>query len=238
MVLLPYWLIASGMGAHAHLVDLSYPLSDSTPIYPGDPEPHIFTATTVAREGYNLSHVHIGTQTGTHIDAPFHFHDDGASIDRLPLDMMIGRAIVIRVPGKTAGEHITVHDLEPHRPALVPGVIVLFASGWYHHAGSEAFFAHPFLDESVGQVLLAAGVQTIAIDTLNADRTGGDEFPIHEMFAAAGGLIAENLTNTDALTPGVSPLLSLLPLNLVACDGGPVRAVALEPAPRSSEESA
>ncbi len=77
--------------------------------------------------------------------------------------------------------------------------------------------------------MLAAGVRTIAIDTLNADSTGGDEFPIHDMFAAAGGFIAENLAGTDGLTPGVEPLLLLLPLNLVGCDGAPVRAVALEP---------
>jgi kynurenine formamidase len=50
------------------------------------------------------------------------------------------------------------------------------------------------------------------------------------MFADAGGFIAENLANTGALTPGVTPLLILLPLNLVGCDGAPVRAVALEPA--------
>jgi len=82
----------------------------------------------------------------------------------------------------------------------------------------------------VGEAILEAGVKTIAIDTLNADFTGGEEFPIHDMFADAGGFIAENLANTGALTPGVTPLLVLLPLNLVGCDGAPMRAVALEPA--------
>ena len=93
----------------------------------------------------------------------------------------------------------------------------------------ELFFEHPYLDASVGEALLAAGVRTIAIDTLNADFTGGEEFPIHDMFADAGGFIAENLAGTARLTPGVEPLLLLLPLNLVGCDGAPVRAVALEP---------
>ena len=53
-------------------------------------------------------------------------------------------------------------------------------------------------------------MRTIAIDTLNADFTGGEEFPIHDMFADAGGFIAENLAGTAALTPGVEPLLLLL----------------------------
>ena len=233
-VLLPGWLAGAAAGgggaAAARLVDLSHPLMESTPVYPGDPEPKIFTATTVAADGYNLSHVHLGTQTGTHIDAQFHFRDDGATVDRMPLELTVGPAVVVDVTGKEPGERITLADLEPHRSALTPGCIVLFATGWYHHAGTDRFFEHPYLAAEVGEAILEAGVRTLAIDTLNADFTGGQEFPIHEMFADAGGYIAENLANTGALTPGVRPFLVLLPLNLVGCDGAPVRAVALEPA--------
>ena len=181
----------------------------------------------MANEGYNLSHVHIGTQTGTHVDAPFHFRDDGATIDRLPLELTMGPAVVVRVPRKPPFAEISLADLDPGA-ACRPGVIPLFATGWYRHAGNERFFAHPYLAAEVGEVLLEAGVRTIAIDTLNADRTGGDEFPIHDAFAAAGGLIAENLTGTEKLGDDTEPFLLLLPLNLVGCDGAPVRAVALE----------
>jgi kynurenine formamidase len=232
-VALPGWMTVGeaggGAAAAARLVDLSHPLTESTPVYPGDPEPRIFTATTVAADGYNLSHVHLGTQTGTHIDAPFHFRDQGATVDRMPLEFTVGPAVVVDVTGKGAGERIALGDLEPYRGELAAGRIVLFATGWYRHAGTKQFFAHPYLAAEVGQAVLDAGVRTIAIDTLNADFTGGEEFPIHDMFADAGGFIAENLANTAALTPGVTPLLILLPLNLVGCDGAPVRAVALEP---------
>jgi kynurenine formamidase len=233
-VLLPKWMPDGDAGeggvTMARLVDLSHPLTERTPVYPGDPEPKIFTATTVAADGYNLSHVHLGTQTGTHIDAPFHFRDDGATVDRMPLELCVGPAVVIDVTGKEAGERITPADLEPYLPALGPGRIALFASGWYKNAGSERFFEHPYLAAEVGRAILKTGVLTIAVDTLSADFTGGDTFPIHDMFAKAGGFIAENLANTGALTPGVTPFLVLLPLNLVGCDGAPVRAVALEPA--------
>jgi kynurenine formamidase len=235
-VLLPRWMTGGGAGGDAgpaaRLVDLSHPLTERVPIYPGDPEPRIFTATTVTDDGYNLSHVQIGTQTGTHIDAPFHFRDRGATVDRMPLELTVGAGVVVPVPGKAAGERITLADLAPHRDRLGPGRIVLFATGWYENAGSERFFEHPFLAADVGRALLDAGVLTIAIDTLNADRTGGEEFPIHDMFADAGGYIAENLAGTAGLTPGVEPLLVLLPLNLAGCDGAPVRAVALEPVER------
>jgi kynurenine formamidase len=220
------------VGPAARLVDLSHPLTEQVPIYPGDPEPRVFTATTVAADGYNLSHVHIGTQTGTHIDAPFHFRDHGATVDRMPLELTVGPGVVVPVPGKSPGERITLADLEPYRDRLGPGRIVLFATGWYAHAGTRLFFEHPHLDATVGEDILDAGVRTIAVDTLNADFTGGEEFPIHDMFADAGGFIAENLAGTANLTPGVEPLLILLPLNLVGCDGAPVRAAALEPARR------
>lgn len=232
-VTLPGWMTGDGAGGGAgpaaRLVDLSHPLTERVPIYPGDPEPRIFTATTVAEDGYNLSHVQIGTQTGTHIDAPFHFRDHGATVDRMPLALTVGPGVVVPVPDKAPGERITLADLEPHRERLGPGRIVLFATGWYRHAGTKSFFAHPYLEADVGSALLEAGVRTVAIDTLNADFTGGEKFPIHDMFADAGGFIAENLAGTADLTPGVEPLIILLPLNLVGCDGAPVRAAALEP---------
>ncbi len=65
-VALPSWCAPGpdGRPTAVRVVDLSHPLTASTPVYPGDPEPRIFTATTVANEGYNLSHVHLGTQAG------------------------------------------------------------------------------------------------------------------------------------------------------------------------------
>lgn len=227
MALLPAW--ARDADA-VRVVDLSHPLTAFTPIYPGDPEPSVEPATTLAADGYNLSRVTLGTQTGTHVDAPYHFRDHGATIDRVPLDLTVGPAVLVPVPGKAPREPITLADLEPHGERLRPGAIALFATGWYRHAGTPAFFEHPYLEPAIAEAVLAAGVRTIAIDTLNADATGGDAFPVHEMVADAGGLIAENLAGTEALTPGAEPLLVLLPLNLVGCDGAPVRAVALEPA--------
>lgn len=227
-VLLPDWVRAGGV-ARARLIDLSHPITEATAVYPGDPQPRIFPATTIAEQGYNLSHVHLGTQTGTHIDAPFHFHSDGATVDTMPLSMTVGPGVVIPAADKGADEQITPADMEPYLDRLAPGKIVVFATGWYRRMGTEEFFRHPYLAARTGELLLAAGVRTIAVDTLNADATGGDEFPIHEMFAGAGAFIAENLAYADKLDPTFEPLVVLLPLNLVGCDGAPVRAAALEP---------
>src|SRR4028119_151353 len=82
------------------IVDLSHPLDDDTPVYPGDPVARFTPAATVAADGYNVLHVRMGSQTGTHVDAPYHFLEDGARIDELPLEYFLGPAVVADVRGK------------------------------------------------------------------------------------------------------------------------------------------
>ena len=91
----------------------------------------------------------------------------------------------------------------------------------------ERFFLHPYLSKEAGKYLLANGINTVAIDAINIDKTGGTEFPIHDMYADASGLIAENLAHFDEID-FVDPFVVFLPLKLVGVDGSPVRAVAVE----------
>lgn len=209
------------------IVDLSHPLSNGLMVYPGDPVPYVSIATTIASHGYNLKAIFLGSQTGTHVDAPYHFRDDGATIDRMPLDLFIGPGVVVRVPGKAAREPITLKDLEPYRDRIRPGAIVLFNTNWYQKHGQTDFYDHPFLSPEAGEYLLSRGVRTVCVDAINIDPTGGTEFPIHEMWAAAGGIIGENMANFDKIEHP-EPLIVMFPLNLVGADGAPVRAVALE----------
>lgn len=88
------------------IVDLSWEFTADTPIYPGDPEPSVTVATTLENEGYNLSTLVMGTQTGSHVDAPYHFSNEGATIDQMELDFFLGDAIVVRVTDKKAEEAI------------------------------------------------------------------------------------------------------------------------------------
>lgn len=63
------------------IVNLSLPLNNDLPIFPGDPEPNMRSATTIKKDGYNTSFLDIGSHTGTHVDAPYHFRDEGETID-------------------------------------------------------------------------------------------------------------------------------------------------------------
>jgi kynurenine formamidase len=209
------------------IVDLSLPITDQTPIYPGDPEPNISVATTIANEGYNLHYVHIGSQTGSHVDAPYHFLDLGQRIDESDLGLFIGTGVVIPVLGKAEQYEIIMADVVPYLELLEPGKIVLFHTGWSQYAGEEKYFLHPYVNSAVIEEMIRRGIRTFFIDCINMDFTGGDTFPVHDAVAAVNGIIAENLTNFAAID-FEHPLLCAFPLRIAGSDGSPVRAVAIE----------
>lgn len=208
-------------------VDLSWDLTEQTPIYPGDPEPKITVATTLEKEGYNLSGVYVGTQTGTHVDAPYHFSNEGATIDQMELDFFFGEAVVIRVTDKKAEEKITMEDVMPYDEKIKEGTIVLFNTNWYKKVGTEEFFEHPYVSGEVAEYLVEKGVRFLCIDTINADQTGGTEFPVHDLFSEKRLMIGENMAYFDQID-FENVVVAAFPLKIVGTDGSPVRAVAME----------
>jgi len=80
----------------AEIIDISVPLSPSTVSWENESTPVIERVSSIeAGDGYNLSRLVLGTHTGTHVDAPLHFIGEGGSVDRLPLDALIGPALVV-----------------------------------------------------------------------------------------------------------------------------------------------
>lgn len=209
------------------IVDLSWEFTADTPIYPGDPEPSVTVATTLENEGYNLSTLVMGTQTGSHVDAPYHFSNEGATIDQMELDFFLGDAIVVRVTDKKAEEAITMEDIEPYKEQIIPGKIVLFNTNWYKKRGTEEFFHHPYVNGEVAHYLVEQGVRFIGIDTINADQTGGTEFPVHDLFSEKRLMIGEKWAYFDRID-FENPYIIAIPMKVVGCDGSPVRAIAVE----------
>ena len=208
-------------------VDLSWDITEQTPIYPGDPEPKISVATTLENDGYNLSGVYVGTQTGTHVDAPYHFSNEGDTIEKMELDFFFGEAVVIRVTDKKPNEKITMNDVMPYDEKIRKGTIVLFNTNWYKKVGTEEFFKHPYVSLEVAEYLVNKGVRFLCIDTINADQTGGTEFPVHDLFAEKRLMIGENWAYFDRIDFD-NVFVAAFPLKIVGTDGSPVRAVAME----------
>ncbi len=83
------------------LIDLTLTISQSIPTFPGSPKTQFLLWSTLKDNGYNLELLFLSSHTGTHLDAPYHFVKDGIKIHQIPLDRLLGNAILIKI--KNAG---------------------------------------------------------------------------------------------------------------------------------------
>lgn len=214
------------------IVDLSVPVGPKMQVYPGDPVPRFEVHSTVERDGFNLLHIDLGSQTGTHVDAPYHFRDDAPRIDAVDLTLFAGPAALVDARGVGARERITWDHIAAASQQLGPGVIALICTGWSRHYGTPSYFDNPFLDAGAVRELLDLGVRTFCVDALNIDETPDDDspgegYPAHHLIAEAGGIIGENFRNLE-IVDFPNPFVVCLPIALENADGAPVRAVAME----------
>ena len=128
------------------IVDLSVAVGNDTQTYPGDPAPKFEVHSTVEKDGFNLLSIQMGSQTGTHVDAPFHFQDNAAKLDEVPLAHFVGTGVIVDATDLGARGRITWRQIEPVAHLLEPGAIVLLHTGWSTHYGTDRYFDNPFLD--------------------------------------------------------------------------------------------
>ena len=112
------------------LIDLTHPLMHGQQTFPTDPKLSIIEHGTVATLKYNISQISMGYHHGTHLDAMFHFIEDGKIIDQMPLDWFYGPAHVLRIP-KQPREELTVANFEPFERLLIPGARIIYETGWH-----------------------------------------------------------------------------------------------------------
>lgn len=211
------------------IVNCSHPLVSGMQVYPGDPEVDISIALEASRDGVNVLRLHMGSQSGTHVDSPFHVRNDLPTLDQLDLRLFMGRAVVVDATGlepraTIPHERFTSVDLAAAR-------IVLVRTDWSQYYGSAHYLAHPAPSLSSLAYLLDHGIHTIGLDCLSLDITPDDPLEAtltnHYLWSEAGGVIGENFTNLVAVT-SATPYVSMLPLHLGASDGAPVRAIAFD----------
>jgi arylformamidase len=213
------------------LFDVSVPLTDGMPTYPGNAR---YTLTPVKRvakgDSSNVSALSLGTHSGTHVDAPRHFFDDRPGIDGLPLDVLIGRARVVEIAGPRRG--INARDFDgvtldgETRVLLKTGNSALWASREF-----QADFA--FLDEGGARFLLERGVRLVGVDYLSIEQFKRPGAPVHHLLLDRGVVIVEGL-NLNGVAPGPYEMFCL-PLDVVGGDGAPARVV-LRDLPAGSDD--
>jgi arylformamidase len=212
------------------IYDLSHTIMNGMTYFPGDPEPRLTSWPIDAP--WHVSEIQLGSHCGTHLDAPLHI-GSGASIDRLPLERLMGPGVVIDVSGRQDGDRIVPGDILAAEKWLRRGAWPILRTGWSRHWGTPAYFAHPSLDPALARLLVTWKVGLVAMDLLNPDDTASGASIVHEILLGAGALIVENLAGLDQLTAGTTYMFAFLPLKLAGGDGSPVRAVAWDQVPPS-----
>lgn len=215
--------------------DLSHELDSETQVYPGDPSFSCRRVASIQKDGFNVTSLSLGSHTGTHIDAPSHFVDNGKTIDQVDLSLLLGPAVVLDVSGKEPRKRITWDELvrKGITSLFEDYHILILRTGWSKHWKTSTYLDHPFLDSQAAKRLLDLGMRVLGVDTMSPDETHTDEaadgdFGVHEAILAADGMIVENLTGLEQL-PGIRPHVCLLPMKIAHCDGSPVRAIAWVP---------
>ncbi|KAI0919274.1 hypothetical protein AcV5_002233 [Taiwanofungus camphoratus] len=218
----------------ATVIDLTHPLVPaSVPACPGHPLYDAKLTFSVANGDFaNVHTLTLGSHTGTHLDAPYHFFLDGQTVDALDLSLLTAASVVVvDLRTKAAHERIVWADLQKYEAKMREGTAVLLCTGWSRHWGSPLYRDHPFLDADAARRIMDMGVKVIGVDTLSPDEfmaDEGDTGNVHRIVLRRGGIIVENLNELGDLVDSgwENPLVSLLPLSLTGCDGSPVRAVA------------
>ncbi|HQZ86474.1 MAG TPA: cyclase family protein [Actinomycetota bacterium] len=210
------------------LVDLTRPIHPAMQVYPGDPRPTATQLTSVAVAGFEVHQLTLGSQSGTHLDAPRHTVANSGASESVALRQLLGRGVIVDVTATDPAMEIAVG---PWLAGIEPGDLVLFRADWDRFDGQESAWLHPWLSTFCAAALVAADVAAVGLDFASPDRHGAP-LTCHHVFAAAGIPVIENLAHlADVDWP--NPTIIALPLSWPGLDGLPVRAIACDlPLPR------
>jgi arylformamidase len=204
------------------LIDLSHPLEHGQQAFPYDPKLSIISHGNTKTLQYNISQISMGTHQGTHLDAMYHFIDDGKTLDQMPLDWFYGPARLLRIP-KQANEEITVDDFKPFDEFITKGAKIIYETGWFRNFGADNFFTEfPSLTLEASEYLASKEIRLIGMDTPTPSKQW---YEVHHVLLGNEIVIVETLTNLDQLSDTFT--FMGFPLNIKGRDGSPIRAVGM-----------
>lgn len=205
-------------------LDLTHPVLEDMPVYPGTEPPEIIAANSIEVHGFREKKLTLYSHTGTHVDAPAHILADGKTLDAFAIDRFCGPAVVY--VHKNDAKSIDVEQLQYLENGLRNADFLLLATGWDRFWGRKAYFDNfPTLTLEAASWLKQFELKGIGLDVISADPVDVPELPVHHQLLSADILIFENLKDLVRL-PASSCTFTALPLNLAVADGAPVRAFA------------
>ena len=205
----------------SRIYDISVPIRSGGLVYPGNPEIDITLQQAVAKgAGANVSTLRFGSHTGTHADAARHFFDDGQPVDQIPLERLIGPALLIAFADDVraiGAAELKAHDLKSHKRILLRTRNSALLSQ------KEFARDYTYLAPDGAEYLVDKGVEVVGIDYLSIEQLHSGHHRTHRTLLAKSVVILEGL-DLSVPAPGEYQLICL-PLRIEGCDGAPARAV-------------
>ena len=202
------------------LYDISLTIAEDLPVWPGDPKIELKKISQIDDGAEaNVTHISACVHIGTHVDAPDHFLGNGDTVENLPLDLLVGPALVAGIP--VEGQ-ISAMDLQAAKiPEGTKRLLLKTANSQIWIEGlkefKEDFIA---LEADAAAYLVKLGVEVVGLDYLSV-APFADPGPTHQILLKAGTLIIEGLDLSE-IEPGEYTLYCL-PLKIKGSDGAPAR---------------
>lgn len=205
------------------IFDISVSLSPDTPVFPGQKRFNKKPLFSITKgDGKNISELSLNSHTGTHVDSPFHYIEEGPKIDEVPLGNLVGLARVFELDVR---QKIGINDLEPLK--IQAGEIVLFKTRnsklWKKKDFTEDYV---FLTEQAAKYLATREVRAVGVDYLIPEDLKNMRRPVHHILLGKGIILIEGLDLIEV--PAGKYLLVCLPLKIAGGDAAPARAILID----------
>lgn len=204
------------------IFDISVRLDDRLPVWPGSLGFRVRPLSTLGSDSpANVSHLDMELHTGTHIDAPSHFLADGATVEEIPLTVLVGPAIVAEIPRSGPIGPVELEALA--LPADIDRLLLRTPNSKLWRSRAAEFEPnYGALSLAGARWVVERGVKLVGIDYLSV-QTFSDGPETHRVLLAAGVVLLEGLDLSNVVPGGYE--LICLPLSLVGTEAAPVRAV-------------
>jgi arylformamidase len=204
------------------LYDATLPIRQGMLTFPGDP-PFRMSPFFSRTQGdpFNLSLVSMGTHMGTHVDAPAHYLDGGATVDQIPLDVLIGPGVILDMTGRSFVDRRALEEsnLDNHVRVL------LKTDNGPKLSNSEFHTDFIQLTEDAAHLLVERKVLLVGIDYLSIEGYENPTAPVHRALLSSGVLVVEGL-NLVQIPAGPCEIYCM-PLKIAGADGAPARVLIL-----------
>ena len=208
------------------IFDITLEISPALPVWPGGPAIVLEQLESMDRGAHaNVTRVEMSAHTGTHVDAPHHFLNDGRTVERLSLEVLTGKCYVLDlsgVEGHLSADILSSADI----PRTTDRLLIKTRNSAHWHAGEKEFFAgFQGITEDGARLLVDKGIKLVGVDYLSV-APYKQSVPTHTVLLTAGVIPLEGL-NLSAVKQGEYHLFCL-PLKLTGSDGAPARVILID----------